>query len=371
MAVRSFDPVDLLGIDHLELWVGNARAMAGFLSACFGFTVTGYRGPETGAPTDRASYLIEQGSILLVLTGAVRSSSDVAEQVCRHGDGVHEIAFGVRDVEGTLMQVLERGARLAQPATTTTDSDGSVTHAAIAVYGDTTHGFVGRNHYGGLFQPGFVPLSLPTIGPPLGPPVGLQYIDHVVANVERGVLDAWVGYYERVFGFTQLTHFNAEQIHTKYSALASTVMWNGRNVVLPINEPADGLRKSQITEFLEHYSGPGVQHVAMRTDDIVAAVTALRTRGLRFLSVPATYYDEARQRLGDIDLPWHDLEELGILVDRDEHGHLLQIFTEHLGDRPTLFFEIIQRDGAVGFGEGNFRALFEAIEREQQRRHNL
>jgi 4-hydroxyphenylpyruvate dioxygenase len=366
MTALPVEPVGLAGIDHLDVWVGNARATAGFFSACLGFTVTAYRGPETGT-ADRASYVLEQGTIRLVVTGAVHASSPVAEHVHRHGDGVHEVAFRVHDAPGILEQVVARGARTADAPATTSDARGSVTRSAIAVYGDTLHGFIDRDGYSGVFLPGYIPRDLPTPGPP----VGLERIDHVVANVEEGALARWVDYYEQVFGFEQLTHFGAEEIHTRYSALASTVMWNRADVVLPINEPAPGLRKSQISEYLEHYGTPGVQHVALRTSDIVGTVRALRHRGLRFLGVPGTYYDEARERLAGIDLPWPAIEELGILVDRDEHGHLLQIFTENLTDRPTLFVEIIERAGAVGFGEGNFRALFEAIEREQARRHNL
>jgi 4-hydroxyphenylpyruvate dioxygenase len=243
-----------------------------------------------------------------------------------------------------------------------------VVQATIATYGDTQHTFVERAGYHGVFLPGYEAADLPR---PAGPPVGLGRLDHVVGNVELGHLGRWVHFYEQVLGFDQLVHFDDAQISTEYSALMSTVVWDGSRIVLPINEPAEGRRKSQIEEYLDYYGSAGVQHVALRTDDIVAAVSALRERGVRFLTVPGAYYDDAKERLAGIDLPWGDLARLGILVDRDDEGHLLQIFTETVTGRPTVFFEIIQREGARGFGEGNFKALFEAIEREQARRGNL
>jgi 4-hydroxyphenylpyruvate dioxygenase len=243
-----------------------------------------------------------------------------------------------------------------------------VTRSTVAAYGDTTHTFVQRDGYRGPFAPGYETARLPS---PVGPPVGLTQIDHVVANVPEGALEAWVHWYRSVFGLDELTHFDEDQISTEHSALRSTVVWNGGRVVLPVNEPAPGLRTSQIQEYLDFYRGPGVQHIAIRTDDIVTTVRALRDRGLCFLDVPATYYEDARQRMAGVPLPWDALSELGILVDRDAGGHLLQIFTEGIADRPTLFLEIIQRVGARGFGAGNFKALFEAIEREQSRRGNL
>ena len=319
----------LLGWDHIEFWVGNARAFAHYLASGFGFTVTAYAGPETGVD-DRVSYLLEQGDIRFVVTAGLHEDSDVAAHARRHGDGVRDIAFAVD------------GPRPTLPA-----------------YGDTVHSFV---------DPSSHPID--RFARP-GPGIGLRTIDHVVANVEKGELNRWVDFYRRALGLDQLVHFDDDQISTEYSALMSTVLWNGSKIVLPINEPADGLRKSQIEEYLDYYGSPGVQHIALRTDDIVESVTALRARGVRFLDVPAAYYDDARARVGLPDLPWAEVERLGILVDRDQDGYLLQIFTETIVDRPTVFFEIIQREGAKGFGAGNFKALFEAIEREQARRGNL
>jgi 4-hydroxyphenylpyruvate dioxygenase len=356
----------LAGIDHIELWVGNARQAAAYFASAFGFRVVAYAGPETGAP-ERAAYVLEQGDIRLVAVGALDAQSEIADHVQRHGDGVRAIAFRVHDVHQAFRTVLQRGATPARTPWSDHDADGDATLAAIAVYGDTRHVFVDRSHYHGVFLPGFVPCDLG----PREPSAGLDRIDHVVANVEQGSLDRWVDYYERVFGFGQLRHFDADQIHTPYSALASTVVWDHDRVVLPINEPAPGLKKSQIEEFLESYGSPGVQHLALRTHDIVSAVRTMRRRGVRFLDVPPDYYEDARRRLEGRELPWAELEELGILVDRERSGYLLQIFTDSLTDRPTLFLEIIQRAGAEGFGEGNFRALFEAIERAQARRGNL
>jgi 4-hydroxyphenylpyruvate dioxygenase len=287
----------------------------------------------------------------------------------RHGDGVHDLAIAVSDARAAYEAALERGGIGLRPPWAEDDEFGTIVRATIATYGDTQHTFVERGGYRGPFAPGYTSEGLPPA--PVGAAVGLTRIDHSVANVEKGALDAWVGFYQHTLGFDQLVHFDDEQISTEYSALMSTVVWDGSKVVLPINEPADGKRKSQIQEYLDSYGCPGVQHIALRTDDIVAAVTALRERGVRFLAVPHTYYDDARVRLADLDLPWDDLQQLGVLVDRDHDGHLLQIFTENIGDRPTVFFEIIQREGAKGFGAGNFKALFQAIEREQARRGNL
>ena len=281
---------------------------------------------------------------------------------------MHDIAFAVPDARSAFAAAVDRGATPVWDPCLEQDECGSVTRATVAAYGDTVHTFVERGDYRGPHTPGYEPAKL---GRPPGPPVGLDAFDHVVANVERGRLDQWVGWYREVLGLDELTHFDQEQISTQHSALRSTVIWNHDGVVLPINEPAPGLRTSQIQEYLDFYRGPGVQHIALRTCDIIATVRALRARGLRFLDVPPTYYDEARERLAGVELPWEALAELGILVDRDQSGHLLQIFTEGIVDRPTLFLEIIQREGARGFGEGNFKALFEAIEREQARRGNL
>ena len=358
----------LLGWDAIEFWVGNARAFAGFLSSAFGFRVTAYSGPETGV-ADRASYVLEQGRIRFVVTAALGPDSPIADHVREHGDGVHDLAFAVPDATAAFDAAVARGARpLAEPYTVA-DDHGEVRLARIATYGETGHTFVDRSGYAGSYRPGYSDDGLPPS--PVARPVGLGLVDHVVGNVEKGSLERWVDFYRAVLGFERLRHFDDSQISTEYSALMSTVVWNGDQIVLPLNEPADGRRKSQIEEYLETYRGPGVQHIALGTDDIVAAVAALRERGLRFLEAPPTYYEDVRQRLAHLDLPWDDLQRLGILVDEEPDGWLLQIFTETVGDRPTLFVEIIQRGGARGFGAGNFKALFEAIEREQARRGHL
>jgi len=361
----------LRGIDHLELWVGNARAFAGWMAAAFGFDIVAHAGPETGE-RDRQRWMLQQGDIRLLVTGALTPDSPVADHVRRHGDGVKDVAFLVDDVDAAHAAALARGATEVRAPADDVDQagHGTIRHSAIATYGETVHTFLDRTGYHGPFAPRFEPAPLRR---PVGPDVGLAKIDHIVGNVEEGELERWVGYYQRVLGFDQLVHFSDDAITTEYSALMSTVVWDNDKVVLPINEPADGKRKSQIEEYLDYYGSPGVQHLALRTDDIVAAVRALRARGVRMLAVPPSYYEEARERMGDIadQLPWEALAELGILVDRDHEGYLLQIFTETLCDRPTVFVEIIQREGARGFGEGNFKALFEAIEREQEARGNL
>jgi 4-hydroxyphenylpyruvate dioxygenase len=355
------------GIDHVEWWVGNARSFTAFLTSAFGFDVIAYAGPETGR-RDRVSYLLQQGKARFMVSGALHADSPIAEHVRQHGDGVRDICFLVDDVDAAFEAAVARGAVVARPPAVDHDADGTIHHAAIRAYGDTVHTFLDRSAYLGPFAPQFEPTDMVR---PVGLEVGITRFDHLVANVERGHLDEWVGYYEQVLGFDQLTHFDEEQISTEYSALMSTVVWNHDKVVLPINEPADGKRKSQIEEYLDFYGAPGVQHLALHTPDIVQAVRALRSRGVRFMDVPPEYYDEAHERLAGVDLPWEALAELGILVDRDPEGYLLQIFTETVTDRPTVFFEIIQREGATGFGEGNFKALFESIERAQARRGNL
>ncbi|HEX7167823.1 MAG TPA: 4-hydroxyphenylpyruvate dioxygenase [Acidimicrobiales bacterium] len=358
-----------LGWDHVEFWVGNARQAAQFLSSAFGFVVTAYAGPETGW-RDRTSYVVEQGDIRFVVTGALNPESPIAEHHRRHGDGVRDLAVSVTDAAAAYDAALARGATGVRAPEVIEGEDGRLVLATVATYGDTLHTFVERGAYRGLFLPGFTDDNLPPA--PAGGPVALRKIDHCVGNVELGALDSWVRFYERTLGFDELLHFDDSQISTEYSALMSTVVWDGSKVVLPLNEPAEGRKgKSQIQEYLDYYGTAGVQHIAMRTDDIVATVAELRRRGVRFLRVPAAYYDDAKARLGDLDLPWDALQELGILVDRDQDGHLLQIFSETITDRPTVFFEIIQREGAKGFGAGNFKALFEAIEREQARRGNL
>lgn len=355
------------GIDHLEFWVGNARQSAGFFAAAFGFDIVAYAGPETGV-ADRASYVLSQGDIRFVVTAGLSPDSPVTAHARAHGDGVRDLAFVVDNAALAYETALGRGATGLRAPWVESDADGRIVRATVATYGDTRHTFVERADYTGLFAPGYQPSAL---NRPVGPSVGLARVDHVVANVELGRLEAWVDYYARIFGFDQLVHFDDETISTEYSALMSTVVWDGSKVVLPINEPATGLRRSQIQEYLDCYGGPGVQHIALRTSDIVSTVRALRDRGVRFLRVPGAYYEAAAERMRGIDLPWADLADLGILADRDHEGHLLQVFTETIGDRPTLFFEIIQREGSRGFGAGNFKALFEAIEREQAARGNL
>ena len=369
-AAPTDSPVRLHGIDHLEWWVGNARAFAALLMS-FGFEPVAHAGPETGR-RDRVSYLLQQGSARFLVTGALDPESPVAQHVRDHGDGVRDIAFVVDDVDAAYAAAVAHGAMPWRTPADDVDSSGHgvIRHAAIATYGETVHTFLDRSRYDGPFAPQFEPSPLRA---PVGGAVGLERIDHVVANVERGELDHWVSYYADVFGMGELAHFTDEAISTEYSALMSTVVWDGDEVVLPINEPAVGRRKSQIEEYLDYYRAPGVQHIALHTSDIVHTVEALRDRGIRFLDVPPTYYDDARTRLAEVgaDLPWSQLEELGILVDREQDGYLLQIFTECVTDRPTVFLEIIERRGARGFGEGNFKALFESIEREQLRRGNV
>ena len=356
------------GWDHLELWVGNARQTAHFFASGFGFDVVAYAGPETGV-TDRCSYVLENGDVRLVVTGALRADSPIAAHVRTHGDGVHDVAFAVTDAAGAYEAAMDRGAVGLRAPTATEDDDGRLVVASVAAYGDTQHTFVERAGYRGVFAPRYGTDQLPQ--PTAGSPVRFRKIDHVVANVGKGDLDRWVAFYEHTIGLSQLLHFDDDQISTEYSALMSTVVWDGSKVVLPINEPADGRKKSQIQEYLDFYGCPGVQHIALRTDDIATTVSSMRDRGIRFLSVPDTYYADVRNRLGHLDLPWDEIQQLGILVDEDQDGYLLQLFTENVGDRPTVFFEVIQREGAKGFGAGNFKALFEAIERQQARRGNL
>ena len=359
----------LLGWDCIEWWVGNARTFAGFLMSAFGFECTGYAGPETGV-RDKASYVLEQGDVRFVVSGALTADSPIAAHVRAHGDGVHDLAWLVDDADAAFALAVERGARPVREPWSEEDDTGTLRLAQIGSYGETVHTFVDRRRYlADRLEPGYLTDGLPPL--PCGPDVGIRSIDHVVGNVELGRLDDWVRFYRDVLGFSQLVHFDDEQISTEYSALMSTVVWDGTKIVMPINEPAEGRKKSQIQEYIEQYHGPGVQHIALQTDDIVATVDALRARGVRFMQVPDTYYDEAIERLCRVDLPWADLKRLNILADKDPDGYLLQIFTETVTDRPTVFFEIIERRGAKGFGEGNFKALFEAIERDQDRRGNL
>jgi len=367
-AINQHDPFALLGIDHAELWVGNAKQAAHFYRTGFGFTPVAYAGPETGL-RDRASWVVEQGAIRLVLTSALRPDSEIAAHVARHGDGVRDIALAVPDAAVAYAAAVDRGADGVLEPTDSKDEHGILRQAAIATYGDTIHSLVDRSAYTGPFLPGFVAWS--SVPDPL-PAAGLEAIDHVVGNVELGRMDHWVAFYERVMGFTQLVHFSDEAISTEYSALMSKVVWDGDGrIKFPINEPAEGKKRSQIDEYLDFYGGPGVQHIAIQTGDIVASVRALRARGIEFMRVPDTYYAELADRFDDVDLDLDSLRELGVLADRDEEGYLLQIFSRMAQDRPTVFFELIERHGARGFGEGNFKALFVALEREQALRGNL
>ncbi|HKT60795.1 MAG TPA: 4-hydroxyphenylpyruvate dioxygenase [Gemmatimonadales bacterium] len=366
------DTFPINGTDYIEFWVGNARQASVYYRAAFGFQLVGYRGPETGV-RDRASYLLQQDKIRFVLTTPIRPDlSDearyMADHIYRHGDGVRDLALWVDDAREAHARAVERGATSVLAPRVLRDDDGEIVIAAIRTYGDTIHSLVERRGYRGLFMPGFRPTS-PHYQPA---PVGLKYVDHCVGNVELGKMNVWVQFYADVMGFRNLLTFDDKDISTEYSSLMSKVMANGNDrIKFPINEPAPGKKKSQIDEYLEFYQGPGVQHMALATDDIIATVTALRNRGVEFLTVPTTYYDELQARVGKIDEPVDVLASLGILVDRDPDGYLLQIFTRPVEDRPTVFYEIIQRKGARSFGKGNFRALFEAIEREQAARGNL
>jgi len=364
-AVTDMDRMPVHGIDHLEVYAGNAAQAAFFFTRAFGFTETAYSGLETGR-RDRVSHVLEQGRIRLVITGTLSGEDDIGDHHKRHGDGVHKVALGVPDAEAAYFHAVEHGARGEMTPHWVEDDDGKVGLSSVATYGDTLHLFVQRDGYDGAFLPGFESRgSAPREGLLAG-------IDHVVGNVELGHMEEWVGYYERVFGMTELIHFSDEAISTEYSALMSKVVTDGSGrLKFPINEPAQGKRKSQIEEYLEYYRGAGVQHVALSTRDIVGTVAELRARGVDFLPIPESYYDEVPERIGEIEQDLADLRRLGILVDRDDEGYLLQIFTKPLGDRPTLFFELIERHGSRGFGEGNFKALFEALEREQDRRGNL
>ncbi len=361
------DTFPINGTDYIEFYVGNAKQAAHFYGSAFGFQLLAYRGPETGT-RDRASYLLQQDRVRLLLTTPIRSDGDIADHVRRHGDGVKDIALWVDDARAAFSLAVERGAKPAREPVVLKDEHGEVVTAAIHTYGDTIHSLIERRNYRGLFMPGFVAKDS-IYKPPLA---GLKYVDHCVGNVELGAMNNWVKFYADVLGFTQIISFDDKAISTEYSALMSKVMANGNGrIKFPINEPAQGKKKSQIDEYLEFYDGPGVQHIAVATDDIIATVSALRERGVEFLRVPAAYYDTVLDRVGHIDEDLTSLRELGILVDRDEEGYLLQIFTKPVEDRPTVFYEIIERKGAKSFGAGNFKALFEAIEREQALRGNL
>ncbi|MFU8861074.1 MAG: 4-hydroxyphenylpyruvate dioxygenase [Cyclonatronaceae bacterium] len=361
------DHLGLVDIHHIELYVNNAKQAAHYYQTVFGFEVTAYSGLETGV-RDRASWLLEQGNIRMVLTSPLTGDSPIAEHCRVHGDGVRDIAMSVKNVHTAYEECIKRGARGVSKPQEVRDDNGVVIHAAIATYGDTIHSLIDSSGYAGLFWPGFRERTSRISTEP----VGIEYIDHCVGNVELGKMNGWVGFYRDVLGFSQYIHFDDNDIATEYSALMSKVMAGGRGrIKFPINEPAKGKKKSQIEEYLDFYGGPGVQHVALLTGDILDTVSRLQEKGVEFLTVPTSYYQTLIERVGKIDERVEDLERLGILVDRDEEGYLLQIFTKPVSDRPTLFFEIIQRKGARGFGIGNFKALFEAIEREQDKRGNL
>ena len=361
------DFLPLKGTDHLEFYVGNARQASHYYRGAFGMSLVAYAGPETGR-RDRTSYVVEQGKVRFVFTTSLRPGTPIAEHVARHGDGVRVIALEVDDARAAWTETTARGARSIAEPTETADAYGRVTTSAIATYGDTVHTFVERGHYNGAFLPGFRAERPDTVARP----VGLKYIDHMVGNVGWHAMNEWVDFYANVMGFQLYQHFDDKDISTEYSALMSKVMANGNGYVkFPINEPAEGRRKSQIEEYLDFYQGPGVQHIALATDDILGTVAQMQTQGVEFLTIPHSYYTELSQRMGRIEEPIEDLERLGILVDRDDEGYMLQIFTRPVEDRPTLFYEIIQRKGSRSFGKGNFKALFEAIEREQALRGNL
>jgi 4-hydroxyphenylpyruvate dioxygenase len=367
-AAGTDDFMPLHGIDHVELYVGNAAQAAYFYTRALGFREVAYAGLETGV-RDRASHVLEQGRIRLVLTGALTPEHPIGRHVAAHGDGVKVIALSVPDAGYAYRTAVDRGAKGVREPWEETDEHGTVKLATIATYGETLHTFVDRSGYDGAFRPEYVAREIGS-HPPDG--AGLLAIDHIVGNVELGAMETWVKFYEDVFGMTEMLHFTDEAISTEYSALMSKVVTSGNGrIKFPINEPAEGKRKSQIDEYLEFYGGAGAQHIAVATRDIVATVTEMRERGIEFLTIPETYYDDVPARIGEIQESLEDLRRLGILVDRDDEGYMLQIFTKPIGDRPTMFFEVIERHGARGFGEGNFKALFEAIEREQELRGNL
>jgi 4-hydroxyphenylpyruvate dioxygenase len=366
---KAADFLPLNGIDHVEFWVGNARQAAAYYRALWGFTPVAYSGLETKV-RDRSSYVMVQNDIRFVFTAPLTPDSEIAEHVKAHGDGVHDIAFSVDDVASAWGETTKRGAASAlDPTEIDGGEDGPLRKASIHTYGEVLHSFVDRRDYHGAFAPGFRAVKRP---PPAAGDLSLLEVDHCVGNVELGQMDAFVDFYRDVLGFAQLIHYDDKVIHTEYSALMSKVMTNGNGrIKFPINEPATGKKKSQIQEYLDWYRSHGCQHIALRTEDIVGTVRRLRDKGVEFLGLPHEYYASLADRVGDVGVPIETLEELGIEADRDEEGYLLQIFTRPVQDRPTFCFEIIERHGSRGFGVGNFKALFEAIERQQARRGNL
>ncbi len=362
----SEDFLPIVGYDHVEFYVGNAKQAAHFYDKTFGFTPVAMKGLETGC-RDRASYVVEQGNVRFVLSSAYSPDHPIGRYCALHGDGVKVVALAVADVERAIREVKARGATVLTPPTVEEDDNGTIVSAEIKYAGDCIFRFVDRSRFRGAFAPGFRPIDAQS-----RPSAGLAAIDHIVTNVHLGEMDYWAKWFEDVLGFRNLVHFTDEDISTEYSALMSKVMENGSGKCkFPINEPAEGKRKSQIEEYLEYHCGPGIQHVAMSTGDICETVGELRRRNIDFLRVPDTYYDYMRERVGDIDEDWGKLQELGILIDRDEDGYLLQVFTQPVQDRPTLFYEVIERHGSRGFGIGNFKALFVSIEHEQAMRGNL
>jgi len=363
----QMDFLPLLGTDHVEFYVGNAKQAAHFYQTIFGFQPVAYAGPETGM-RDKVSYVLRQNKVTFVFTTSLRLDNPIADHVYKHGDGVKALSLGVKDAYGAFEETVKRGAKAYLEPTTLKDENGELKMSGIHTYGDTVHLFIDRTNYKGVFMPNFRPWTNNL----KVEPVGIKHVDHCVGNVGWNEMNPWVKFYEDVMGFRNILSFDDNDISTEYSALMSKVMSNGNGYVkFPINEPAEGKKKSQVEEYLEFYNGQGVQHIALATDNILETVKTLQQRGLAFLQVPTTYYTELQDRVGKIDENVDDLAKLGILIDRDDEGYLLQIFSKPVEDRPTLFYEIIQRKGAQSFGKGNFKALFEALEREQGLRGNL
>ncbi|KEO83541.1 4-hydroxyphenylpyruvate dioxygenase [Tumebacillus flagellatus] len=363
----QYDFLPIRHVDYVEFWVGNAKQAAYYFASAFGFRPVAYKGLETGS-RDRVSYYMQSGDIHVVLTGTLDDSTDIAAHVKLHGDGVKDIAMRVDDAEQAYNEAIKRGAVSAMAPQTHVDEFGTMKTAAIYTYGETLHTFVERDDYNGIFLPGFVEFkgTMPVND------AGLVACDHIVGNVEEGKMDEWVNFYANVLGFSQLLSFDDKDISTEYTALMSKVMQNGSGrIKFPLNEPAQGKKKSQIEEYLDFYKSPGAQHMALMTHDIISTVAKLKENGAEFLQAPDSYYEELKSRVGDIDEEIETIKKLNILVDRDEDGYLLQIFSKPIMDRPTFFFEIIQRKGATSFGKGNFKALFEAIEKEQALRGTL
>jgi len=366
-SIQAQDTFPINGTDYVEFYVGNAKQSAMYYQAAFGYELIAYRGPETGVK-DKVSYVLQQDKIRLILTSTLNLDDEISRHVQKHGDGVKVLALWVDDAREAFDKAVARGAEIAFEPNTLSDENGEIVWAGIKTYGDTVHTLIERKNYHGVFMPGFVAKSSERAVTP----VGLKYIDHCVGNVELGGMNKWVKFYQEVLGFKLLITFDDKDISTKYTALMSKVVSNGNGYIkFPINEPAKGLKKSQIEEYLDFYHGAGVQHIAVATDDILFTVDQLRKNGVDFLHVPEVYYEDVLDRVGEIDEDLEDLKRLNILVDRDDEGYLLQIFTKPVQDRPTLFYEIIQRKGAKSFGKGNFKALFEAIEREQEIRGTL